>query len=390
MDTKNFKYTLRLFVVLATLSCGSALAQPVSIHPIAVVQAGQNAPVAQGARKLDITLFGRSVNLTLDVGTLGLIVILALLVLSFTAICLAILARRRTRQGQAANRKLQEEIAQRQRAEDETCQLNDTLEQRVAERTTELESSNMELDAFAYSVSHDLRAPLRHLSGYAEMLQKSSGELLNVDSQRYLEVILESAARMGNLIDHLLAFSRLGRTELQKARISLDEVLKHSLNDLKEETNGRDVLWSIQDLPEVNADGALLRMVFVNLLSNALKFTSHQQQAEIEIACKQNNGELVVLVRDNGAGFDMKYVDKLFGVFQRLHRADQFEGTGIGLANVKRIILRHGGKTWAESREGEGATFYFSLPFTEREGSCPVATFLPPALRDKSQIQARA
>jgi protein-histidine pros-kinase len=254
------------------------------------------------------------------------------------------------------------DITERKRFEQALQDKNTQLSQANAE----LESTNMELEAFAYSVSHDLRAPVRHLSGYAEMLQKKSGEQLDASSQRYLDVILESAVRMGNLIDHLLAFSRLGRTELRKTRTNLNQVLKRSLDDLKEESAVRDILWSIENLPQVNADAALLRMVFVNLLSNALKFTRNQQQAEIEVGCNQKNGQLVVFVRDNGAGFDMKYADKLFGVFQRLHRADQFEGTGIGLANVRRIILRHGGKTWAESRDGEGATFYFSLPLTEK------------------------
>ncbi len=238
----------------------------------------------------------------------------------------------------------------------------------LSQANAELECTNNELEAFAYSVSHDLRAPLRHLSGFAEMLQNKCGEQLDVSGQRYLDVIIESAVRMGNLIDHLLGFSRLGRTELQKARISLDQVVKRALSDLKEESRGRDVLWSIADLPTVSADPALLRMVFVNLLSNALKFTRQQQQAEIEVGCDENNGQVVLFVRDNGAGFDMKYADKLFGVFQRLHRTDQFEGTGIGLANVRRIILRHGGETWAESQEGKGATFYFSLPVAETKG----------------------
>jgi PAS domain S-box-containing protein len=246
----------------------------------------------------------------------------------------------------------------------------------LSEANTELESTNLELEAFAYSVSHDLRAPLRHLSGYAQMLQKSSGEQLGASSQRYLDVILESAERMGNLIDHLLGFSRLGRTQLQKSRINLDQVLKRALHDLKEDAKDRDILWSIEKLPQVNADAALLRMVFVNLLSNALKFTRNRQQTEITVGCSESNSHATIFVRDNGAGFDMKYADKLFGVFQRLHRADQFEGTGIGLANVRRIILRHGGSTWAESQNGEGATFYFSLPLTEesiRASSSPAS-----------------
>jgi PAS domain S-box-containing protein len=255
--------------------------------------------------------------------------------------------------------------------------VRDITERKLSERNLEesiaafrsanaqLEAANLELDAFAYSVSHDLRAPLRHLAGYSQMLQKNSGSKLDESGSRYLEVILEAAGRMGNLIDNLLAFSRLGRADMQKIKVDPNQLLQTVIADLEDETRGRKIQWSIGELPRVNADAALLQMVFTNLLSNALKFTRNRQQSEIEVGCSGNNGELVVFVRDNGAGFDMKYADKLFGVFQRLHRADEFEGTGIGLANVRRIILRHGGKTWAESRNGEGATFYFSLPFTE-------------------------
>jgi PAS domain S-box-containing protein len=229
----------------------------------------------------------------------------------------------------------------------------------------QLEAANTELEAFAYSVSHDLRAPLRHLAGYSQMLQKNSGSKLDESGSRYLEVILAAAGRMGDLIDNLLAFSRLGRADMRKLKVDPNQMLQNVIADLEDEARGRNIQWSIGELPGVNADPALLQMVFTNLLSNALKFTRNRQQSEIEVGCNQNNGELVVFVRDNGAGFDMKYADKLFGVFQRLHRADEFEGTGIGLANVRRIITRHGGKTWAESSNGDGATFYFSLPFTE-------------------------
>jgi PAS domain S-box-containing protein len=252
--------------------------------------------------------------------------------------------------------------------------IRDISERKISERALEesnvafrnanaqLEAANSELEAFAYSVSHDLRAPLRHLAGYSQMLQKNSGSKLDESGSRYLEVILEAAGRMGDLIDNLVAFSRLGRSDIQKIKVDPNQLLQTLIADLEDETRGRKIQWSIGELPGVNADPALLRLVFTNLLSNALKFTRNRQQSEIEVGCSGNNGELIVFVRDNGAGFDMKYADKLFGVFQRLHRADEFEGTGIGLANVRRIILRHGGKTWAESHVGEGATFYFSLP----------------------------
>ncbi len=248
------------------------------------------------------------------------------------------------------------------------------FEQGLQEKTVQLgnanaqlEATNSELEAFTYSVSHDLRAPLRHLAGYSQMLKKNSGSKLDESGSRYLEVILEAAERMGDLIDNLLAFSRLGRADMRKITVDPNQLLQTVIADLEDETRGRKIRWSIGELPGVKADPALLQMVFTNLLSNALKFTRNRRQSEIEVGCSGNNGELVVFVRDNGAGFDMKYADKLFGVFQRLHRADEFEGTGIGLANVRRIILRHGGKTWAESRDGEGATFYFSLPVTEEK-----------------------
>jgi PAS domain S-box-containing protein len=245
-------------------------------------------------------------------------------------------------------------------------------EQALVERTVQLgnanaqlEAANLELEAFAYSVSHDLRAPLRHLAGYSQMLQKNSAAKLDESGSRYLEVILAAAGRMGDLIDNLLAFSRLGRADIRKVKVDPNQMLQTVIADLEDEARGRNIQWSIGELPRVNADPALLQLVFTNLLSNALKFTRNRQQSEIEVGSSGNNGELVLFVRDNGAGFDMKYADKLFGVFQRLHRADEFEGTGIGLANVRRIIMRHGGKTWAESGNGDGATFYFSLPFTE-------------------------
>lgn len=242
-------------------------------------------------------------------------------------------------------------------------------EKNVAFRSanTQLEAANTELEAFGYSVSHDLRAPLRHLAGFAQMLRKNCGPTLDESGTRYLDVIQEAAGRMGDLIDNLLTFSRLGRAEMQKVTVDLNKLLQTVIADLQDETRERKIQWSIGDLPSALADPALLRQVFINLVSNALKFTRNRPRAEIEVGSRENEDELIVLVRDNGAGFDMKYADKLFGVFQRLHRADEFEGTGIGLANVRRIILRHGGKTWAESRNGEGATFYFSLPVTEEK-----------------------
>jgi PAS domain S-box-containing protein len=237
------------------------------------------------------------------------------------------------------------------------------LNEELARRSTELEATNKELEAFAYSVSHDLRAPLRHMAGYAELLQKKVSSLLDEKSHRYMTMILESAKRMGNLIDDLLTFSRIGRAETQMTVVSLDQLVKEVLSELRQETQGRDIIWKVGALPACHGDRSMLRVVLVNLLSNAAKFTRKQPQARIEIGSADGNkDEIVVFVKDNGAGFDMKYVKKLFGVFQRLHQADAFEGTGIGLATVQRIIHRHGGKVRAEGMVDQGATFYFSVP----------------------------
>jgi PAS domain S-box-containing protein len=243
-----------------------------------------------------------------------------------------------------------------------------TLEEKNAafhQANLQLEAANQELEAFAYSVSHDLRAPLRHLAGFAELLQKNCGAALDANGTHYLDLIQEAAARMGVLIDDLLTFSRLGRSEMQRVTVDLNKLLSTVIADLHEETRERKISWSIGDLPTAPADPSLLRQVFVNLVSNAVKFTRNRPEAEIEVGCRDNGDRVTVFVRDNGAGFDMKYVAKLFGVFQRLHRTDEFEGTGIGLANVRRIIARHGGETWAESLNGGGATFYFSLPMAK-------------------------
>ncbi|HSL06125.1 MAG TPA: ATP-binding protein [Nitrospiraceae bacterium] len=228
-----------------------------------------------------------------------------------------------------------------------------------------LQAANKELEAFSYSVSHDLRAPLRHIDGYAALLSKAAGEALSGNARRYLQTISDSAKQMGQLIDDLLVFSRMGRQDMLHTTVNLDQLIKTVLHDLRLDLQGRTISWTMHPLPHVSGDPAMLRQVFVNLVANALKFTATRPEAKIEIGvAKQSPNEVEIFVRDNGAGFDMQYVDKLFGVFQRLHRNDEFEGTGIGLANVRRIVHRHGGRTWAEGAVDQGASFYFSLPLT--------------------------
>jgi len=244
--------------------------------------------------------------------------------------------------------------------------LTQDLEKRVEQRTTQLEAANKELEAFSYSVSHDLRAPLRHIDGFAGLLLKSDGKVVSERGQGYLTQITKSAKHMGILIDDLLVFARMGRAEMRVGAVGLNELVDEVIRSLQPEIQGRNIAWRRHSLPVVQGDPPMLRQVFVNLIANAIKYSRPRDPAIIEIGCRTDRAdEFELFVRDNGVGFEMKYADKLFGVFQRLHRAEDFEGTGIGLANVRRIVIRHGGRTWAESAPGAGATFFFSLPKTQ-------------------------
>jgi light-regulated signal transduction histidine kinase (bacteriophytochrome) len=233
---------------------------------------------------------------------------------------------------------------------------------RDEQRARALQEANRELEAFSYSVSHDLRAPLRHVSGYIDLLRRHLEPALDEKAKRYVTAISEAAAHLGHLVDDLLAFSRTGRVELRRVEIDMRSLVREAIAEAERAEPGREVVWTIGDLPDVLADPQMLRLVLANLLSNAVKYTRGRAPARIELRAEDRGGELVFSVRDNGAGFDMLYADKLFGVFQRLHGAAEFEGTGIGLASVRRIVARHGGRTWAEGAVGQGATFYFSLP----------------------------
>ena len=280
-------------------------------------------------------------------------VLFAVVITRFTAV------RRRVERELLQSRDgLQKEVIERRMREEQIRELNEQLERRSAE----LEASNMELEAFAYSISHDLRAPLRHMVGFAELLRQHAATALDEKSRRYTTTILDAAKRMGALIDDLLAFSQIGRAETRASTVSIRQLVNEVVEEMRPDMAGRTVSWRIGNLPDLYCDRSMLRIVFMNLITNAIKFTRPCERPEIEIGSFEDARGLVLFVRDNGVGFDMKYSSKLFRVFQRLHRSEEFEGTGIGLATVQRIIQRHGGTAWAEGSVNGGATLFLAVP----------------------------
>jgi hypothetical protein len=263
-----------------------------------------------------------------------------------------------------ARQKLQEEIAERVRASNEISKLNMILGQ----RNKDLVAANVDLEAFGYTVSHDLRSPLRHILGFLGILEESAGDKLDDQERKHLNTVKDAALRMNQLIDDLLTFSRIGQVAMGAEMVDMNLLLQETQRQMQPDLDHRNVLWNVLPLPEVFGDRSLLRQVWANLLGNAVKYTRPRDPAIIEVRAVVQNGEAIFQIKDNGVGFDMKYAVKLFGVFQRLHTENQFEGTGIGLAIIRRILQRHGGRAWAEGKKDEGAIFYFSLPLKISSG----------------------
>ncbi|MGZ4732415.1 MAG: sensor histidine kinase [Terriglobales bacterium] len=265
------------------------------------------------------------------------------------------------------------DLTDQKRAWDEVHRLNAELEEQVNRRTEELQAANQDLEAFTYAVAHDLRAPLRHIHGFSDLLQNDATSTLSAEGRHYVDCIVKGSSRMEKLLEDLLNLSRFGRQAVNRRMFALNELVQEVINELAAETANRQIDWKIGKLPLVYCDPALMKIVFANLLSNAVKFTRPRATATIEVGQTPLKGEAVLFVRDNGAGFDMKYAGKLFGVFQRLHKEKDFEGTGIGLATVLRILQKHGGRIWAEAEPDKGATFYFTCGEAKAGKEQPVA-----------------
>lgn len=356
-QNKNFEGGIRLAIILVGCSLALVTGYLAGIRQVSTT--GQARPKPY---RLNLDFLGLSLHLQLSVAALGLAVIFMLLLLLAAAIVFAALAVSRRRKVEAANRSLQAEITERKRAQNEVVEINAGLEQRVAARTSELQAANKELDTFCLSVSHDLRAPLRAIDGFSEMLLQNYLGMLDEQGQHSLQRIRSATQRMAQLIDDLLSLSRVTRTEMRHEEVNLSEMAREVVAGLRQPDQERKVEVCIAEGLSLRGDPRLLRQVLENLLGNAWKYCSKQPAARIEMAaCDSKDGKRVFFVQDNGAGFDMKYVGKLFGVFQRLHSASDFPGTGVGLATVQRIIQRHGGEVWAKGSVGQGATFYFTV-----------------------------
>jgi len=247
-------------------------------------------------------------------------------------------------------------------AESQIVELNIGLEQKIIERTAQLEAANRDMESFSYSVSHDLRAPLRAINGFTQILMEDYEQELNPDAKDLLQEIISNSDKMGKLIDNLLEFSRIGNQSVSLVKVNVRELVDTIIKDLKAQDSDRKVKVTINHLEDVNADKNMIKQAFINLLSNAFKYSGKRKDAHIEVGSYQQNGHSVYFVKDNGAGFDMEYYDKLYGVFQRLHSTNEFEGTGVGLAIIQRIVTKHNGKVWAEGKVNQGASFYISLP----------------------------